>query len=109
MSGVNENNFDNGYNNYNQHYGTDNGNAVSQPDNPKKESKAGFVAGIIVTALVVGGVAGFAGSVIGNNIGTVTLPSISSNELNGDSDFASSKADAVTSIPKPEAKDRLMR
>ncbi|MBQ8931706.1 MAG: trypsin-like peptidase domain-containing protein [Ruminiclostridium sp.] len=74
---------------------------------PKKESKAGFVAGILATALVVGGVAGFAGSVIGNNLGTVTLPSVSGSETPGEdngnnNNTSQEESKAESTLPKPE-------
>ena len=108
---MNGNNFDSGYNNgysqnYNQSYDVNN-NPVPAPvqSQPKKEGKAGFVAGIIATALVVGGVAGFAGSVIGNNLGTVSLPTISGSETPGKDNGNTVSADESkneSSIPQPE-------
>lgn len=111
---VNENNYSN-YNNgfdqsQNQGYGMNNASAPiqNQPQpQPKKESKAGFVAGIIATALVVGGVAGFAGSVIGNNLGTVTLPSVSGSETPGEdngnnNNTSQEESKAESTLPKPE-------
>lgn len=107
---VNENNFNNynnGYGNgYNQSQDVNNNPApVPAPSQPKKEGKAGFVAGIIATALVVGGVAGFAGSVIGNNLGTVSLPTISGSETPGEdtgNNTSVEESKAESTLPKPE-------
>ncbi|MBQ8790824.1 MAG: trypsin-like peptidase domain-containing protein [Ruminiclostridium sp.] len=108
---MNGNNFDSGYNNgysqnYNQSYDVNNNPVqTGTPPQPKKEGKAGFVAGIIATALVVGGVAGFAGSVIGNNLGTVSLPTISGSETPGEDNGNTSSSEeekTESSIPKPE-------
>lgn len=109
---MNENNYSN-YNNgfdqsQNQSYGMNNASApIQNQPQPKKESKAGFVAGIIATALVVGGVAGFAGSVIGNNLGTVTLPSVSGSETPGEdngnnNNTSQEESKAESTLPKPE-------
>lgn len=108
---MNGSNFDSGYNNgysqnYNQSYDVNNNPVpTGTPPQPKKEGKAGFVAGIIATALVVGGVAGFAGSVIGNNLGTVSLPTISGSETPSEDNGNTSSSEeekTESSIPKPE-------
>lgn len=102
---MSENNFSN-YNEHdtNQPYGMkdDSNNKTKK----KKESRAGFVAGVIAASLVVGGVAGFAGSVIGNNIDTVTLPTISDDKKPGEntSDTGSdiNQTESKADLPKPE-------
>lgn len=71
---------------------------------PKKKggSKGALVAGIIALALVVGGGAGFAGTVLGNNIGVLDgLPLASSSESssNGADSDSSSSADSTVSAP----------
>ncbi len=109
MNENNYSNYNNGYNQgQNQGYDMNSASAPIQPQpQPKKESKAGFVAGIIATALVVGGVAGFAGSVIGNNLGTVTLPSVSGSETPGEDNVnnnntSQEESKAESTLPKPE-------
>lgn len=79
--------------------------AVNQPKAPKEKKsrgRVGFAAGIIAAALVVGGGAGFAGTVLGNNIGTISMP-----ELGGtsgqQSDTASDSDSSAATISKPES------
>ncbi len=100
---MSENNFNN-YDNQNFNQDSNQPYGVENNSKNKKESRAGFVAGIIVTALVVGGVAGFAGSVIGNNIGTVALPELTSSEAPNEEDKGteSSDTESKAELPKPE-------
>ncbi len=79
--------------------------AVNQPKAPKEKKnrgRVGFAAGIIAAALVVGGGAGFAGTVLGNNIGTITMP-----ELGGtsgqQSDTSSDPDTSSATVSKPES------
>lgn len=71
---------------------------------PKKKSgsKGALVAGIVAIALVVGGGAGFAGTVLGNNIGVISgLPLTSSSESASDNSGtdSSSSTDSTVSAP----------
>ncbi len=70
---------------------------------PKKKggSKGALVAGIVALALVVGGGAGFAGTVLGNNIGVLDGLTLTSSESssNGANTDGSSSTDSTASAP----------
>ena len=60
---------------------------------PKKNGKGALVAGIIAAALVVGGGAGFAGTVLGNSINaTIPFASSSDGTSQGESDDSGSES-----------------
>ena len=64
---------------------------------PKKNGKGALVAGIIAAALVVGGGAGFAGTVLGNSINaTIPFASSSDGTSQGESDDSGSESTSTT-------------
>lgn len=104
----------------NAQQGTNNVHVNTNGNKPpkKKGNKGAFAAGIIAAALVVGGGAGFAGTILGNNLGSIsTFPtssessvSASSNESNSDSGTASAPSttlntsNTATAAPLDESK-----
>lgn len=65
---------------------------------PKKNGKGALVAGIIAAALVVGGGAGFAGTVLGNRI-NATIPFASSSDGTSQGESADSGSESTIAAP----------
>jgi len=65
---------------------------------PKKNGKGALVAGIIAAALVVGGGAGFAGTVLGNSI-NATIPFASSSDGTSQGESADSGSESTIAAP----------
>ena len=65
---------------------------------PKKNGKGALVAGIIAAALVVGGGAGFAGTVLGNSI-NATIPFASSSDSASQGESADSGSESTIAAP----------
>ena len=65
---------------------------------PKKNGKGALVAGIIAAALVVGGGAGFAGTVLGNSI-NATIPFASSSDSTSQGESADSGSESTIAAP----------